>query len=166
MSSLPYRRQIVLLLSLCLLATVAQAKSVSKLESLGGDTFAITRTATNGFDRDVQQFIADAKDDAAKYCADNGKVMKLVSTTSERPFFGNGFSSAKVVFKALPAGDPALTAAEPVIVAGAPAVAGALPTQAGDLYTEILKLDDLRKRGLLTDKEFEQQKKKLLKKSN
>ena len=42
---------------------------------------------------------------------------------------------------------------------------GVLPTYAGDLYTEILKLDDLRKRGLLTDKEFEQQKKKLLKKS-
>lgn len=33
---------------------------------------------------------------------------------------------------------------------------------AKDLYTEILKLDELRKRGLLTDAEFEAQKKKLL----
>ena len=40
-----------------------------------------------------------------------------------------------------------------------------LPTYSGDFYSELLKLDDLRKRGLLTDKEFEQQKKKLLKKS-
>ena len=40
-----------------------------------------------------------------------------------------------------------------------------MPTYAGDLYAELLKLDDLRKRGLLTDKEFEQEKKKLLKRS-
>ena len=31
-----------------------------------------------------------------------------------------------------------------------------------DLYQELMKLDDLRKRGLLTDAEFEQQKQKLL----
>lgn len=33
---------------------------------------------------------------------------------------------------------------------------------APDLYTELLKLEDLRKRGLLTDVEFDQQKAKLL----
>ena len=32
----------------------------------------------------------------------------------------------------------------------------------GDLYKELLKLDDLRKRGILSDAEFEQEKKKLL----
>ena len=31
-----------------------------------------------------------------------------------------------------------------------------------DLYTEIMKLDDLRKKGLITDAEFEAQKQKLL----
>ena len=31
-----------------------------------------------------------------------------------------------------------------------------------DLYTELLNLDDLRKKGILTDEEFEAQKKKLL----
>lgn len=31
-----------------------------------------------------------------------------------------------------------------------------------DLYTEITKLDDLRKKGLLTDAEFETQKQRLL----
>jgi hypothetical protein len=31
-----------------------------------------------------------------------------------------------------------------------------------DLYTELMKLDDLRKRGILTDEEFEAQKAKLL----
>lgn len=31
-----------------------------------------------------------------------------------------------------------------------------------DVYSELIKLDDLRKRGILTDAEFEVQKKKLL----
>ena len=31
-----------------------------------------------------------------------------------------------------------------------------------DMYAELLKLDDLRKRGILTDTEFDAQKKKLL----
>ena len=32
----------------------------------------------------------------------------------------------------------------------------------GDLYTELMKLDDLRKKGILTEEEFEAEKKKLL----
>lgn len=41
---------------------------------------------------------------------------------------------------------------------GAPSPAATKP----DLYTELMKLDDLRKRGLLSDQEFEAQKAKLL----
>ena len=145
------------------------AASVSKMESMGDNTFAITRTATSGFDRDVRKFRQEAEQDAQKYCTSQGKVMKVVAVTSDRPHFGGGFASAKIVFQALAAGDPALTAVTPAPAASegqsVAAPAGVLPTYAGDLYSEILKLDDLRKRGLLTDKEFEQQKKKLLKKS-
>ena len=35
-------------------------------------------------------------------------------------------------------------------------------TKPKDTYTELIKLDDLHKRGILTDAEFEAQKKKLL----
>jgi len=148
--------------------------SVSKREAMGDNTYAITRIATTGFDRDVAKFRQEAEQDAAKFCASEDKVLKIIAVSTDRPHFGGGFASAKVVFKALPAGDPALTAAEPTPASASPgatpapnvaAPAGTLPTYAGDLYTEILKLDDLRKRGLITDKEFEQQKKKLLKKS-
>ena len=31
-----------------------------------------------------------------------------------------------------------------------------------DVYTELIKLDDLRKKGIITEEEFEAQKKKLL----
>jgi hypothetical protein len=36
---------------------------------------------------------------------------------------------------------------------------------AGDLYTELIKLDDLRKRGILTEEEFQAEKKKVLNRS-
>jgi hypothetical protein len=36
------------------------------------------------------------------------------------------------------------------------------PEKKKDIYAELIKLDDLRKRGIITDAEFEAQKKKLL----
>lgn len=170
MRSLPLTRLISASVLFLAASVTIWAASESKLESLGDNTFAITRTATSGFDRNVAKFRQEAEQDAAKYCADHRKVMKVLAVSSDRPHFGGGFASAKLVFKALDAGDPDLTASPKPApgVSGAQSVAeptGVLPTYAGDLYTEILKLDDLRKRGLLTDKEFEQQKKKLLKKS-
>lgn len=58
----------------------------------------------------------------------------------------------------------------PVLPAAPPAAAPAAvlidveATPPKDLYAELLKLDELRQKGLLTDEEFEVQKKKLLQK--
>jgi hypothetical protein len=169
MRSLPLTRLLPVSALFLALSLCAWADSTTKMESMGDNTYAITRTATSGFDRDVRKFRQEAEQDAAKYCASQSKVMKIVTATSNRPHFGGGLASARIVFQALDAGDPALKPVESTPSAGAAqavaAPAGMLPTYSGDLYAEILKLDDLRKRGLLTDKEFEQQKKKLLKKS-
>ncbi len=162
------------LASLCLLAAAVtvSANSKSKIDDLGGNTYAVTREATTAFDRDVEKFKSEVQTDATKFCAEKGKTMKIVAMTTDRPHIGGGFTYAKLTFKALDANDPELTAPAPAPAAApVPAAAGGvtapttLPTYPGDLYTEILKLDDLRKRGLLTDKEFEQEKKKLLKRS-
>ena len=170
MKMLPLIRPLAFTLWL-LIGSTASGASTSKLESLNENTFAITRTATTGFDRDADKFKREAQEDAAKYCAAQGKVMKVVAITADRPHIGGGYTSAKIVFQALEAGDPLLTAPVPATNAASslgpnlgPAP-GPLPTYAGDLYAELLKLDDLRKRGLLTDKEFESEKKKLLKRS-
>ncbi|MDV0437521.1 SHOCT domain-containing protein [Xanthomonas sacchari] len=50
------------------------------------------------------------------------------------------------------------SATSPAATGDAPRALGAQP----DLYAELLKLDDLRKKGLLTDAEFQAQKAKLL----
>jgi len=160
-----------LALPLGLLAVTCRADPNPEIVSLGHDTYALTRWANNGFTRNTEKLQSQALEDAAAYCAKLHKELKIVSTTTARPFVPlTGFASAKVVFKALDANDPELHAPVAASAPGAatPVVAeNAAPRTTTDaLYSDLMKLDDLRKRGLLTEEEFQAQKKKLLEKSN
>jgi len=160
-----------LALPLGLLAVTCRADPNPEIVSLGHDTYALTRWANNGFTRNTEKLQSQALEDAAAYCARLHKELKIVSTTTARPLIPlTGFASAKVVFKALDANDPELHAPVAASAPGAatPVVAeNAAPRTTTDaLYNDLMKLDDLRKRGLLTEEEFQAQKKKLLEKSN
>lgn len=160
-----------LALPLGLLAVTCRADPNPEIVSLGHDTYALTRWANNGFTRNTEKLQSQALEDAAAYCAKLHKELKIVSTTTARPLIPlTGFASAKVVFKALDANDPELHAPVAASAPGAatPVVAeNAAPRTTTDaLYNDLMKLDDLRKRGLLTEEEFQAQKKKLLEKSN
>lgn len=153
----------------CLFAALvgsASAETIAKLTSLGDNTYAAVREAKTAFNRDTNALKAAALEDAKTYCAEHKKELKVISTAIEKPWFSTGFASAKVIFMALEPGDPELSRQpEPIAAALPPSSATYTQTPTGDLYTDLLKLDDLRKRGLLTDKEFEHEKKKLLKRS-
>jgi hypothetical protein len=131
---------------------------------MGDNTWSITREASSAFHRDLDKLKQDATDAATKFCADQGKQMRLISLTGNLPMFAMGYAKAKIVFKALNPGDPELTA--PLVVPGAPAQVVYAPAErrltTDELYTELVKLDDLRKKGILTEAE----KKKLLSRSN
>jgi len=151
----------------CMCVTLIGCASAShddapKVVELGNDTYSITCEAKNAFHRDTEKLKADASAAAAGYCAAQGKQMKLVSLTSDLPMFSTGYAKAKIVFKALNAGDPGLLASENTTAVAAPAERS-LTTD--DLYNELLKLDDLRKKGILTDEEFQSEKKKVLNRS-
>jgi hypothetical protein len=140
----------------------------SEVVSLGGNTYSVTRKATTAFARDTDQMTAKAKEDAAHYCAAQGKQLKILDVVVNKPFYSTGYASAKVVFKAVNPGEANL-ASEPVSAAvGADRVAveTSQKTSTDDLYAELTKLDDLRKKGILTDEEFQAQKKKILSHSN
>ena len=129
---------------------------------MGNNTFSITRTATNGFNRDVDKLSTEAQDAAAKYCADQGKQLKVVDLTSKKPLFSTGYASAKIVFQALTTDE--IAQAQAAATAGTPA--GFVRTISTDeLVSELTKLDDLRKKGILTDDEFQAEKKKILARS-
>ena len=181
-------------LGLAICAALAGCASTANVVSMGNNTYTATRVAPNAFSRDTAALTARAKEDAARFCAAQGKQMKVVDVIEEKPFFSTGYAKSKVVFKTVAAGDtgpaaepapaaaveaptPAAVAESPAPVAAgesaAPAVAPASPapvavsgtTPTDSLYNELLKLDDLRKRGILTEEEFQAEKKKILSRS-
>ena len=160
-----------LALPLGLLAVTGRADPNPEIVSLGHDTYALTRWAETGFARNTEKLKARALEDAEAYCAKLHKEPKIVSTTAARPLVPlTGFAHAKIVFRALDANDPELHAPAPApdSAAAAPvAVENAAPRSETDaLYRDLMQLDELRKRGLITEKEFQVKRKKLVDKSN
>jgi hypothetical protein len=161
---------------LCLASSAFASTPAPTPVSLGNNTYSITCEAPNAFHRDLDKLKSDATDLANQFCAEQGKQMKLLSLTGKVPMFATGYAHAKIVFKALNAGDPELAMAVspegtlivPVVpMVAAPAVQAAPPRLTTDeLYNELVKLDDLRKKGILSDDEFQAEKKKLLSRSN
>jgi len=164
----------MLSVTLLCLAPAAYASPPPAPVSMGDNTYSITREAGSAFNRDIEKLKEDATDAANKFCADQGKQMKLISLTGKVPMFATGYAKAKIVFKALSPGDPELTSVP--AAPGAPASyapsapASYAPVEkhltTDDLYAQLVKLDDLRKKGILTDDEFQAEKKKLLSRSN
>jgi hypothetical protein len=159
-------------------------KNSVHVDSTGPDTYTLTEVPGTGFERDTQALKDKAQAEAQKYCDSHGKILKVISLEAKKPLYLTGYVTATIVFEALPPGDPRLTqapayAATPMGgnqaasnsyayatpgAAAAPAPANS-PEISGDLYTQLLKLDDLRKKGILTQEEFDEQKKKILARS-
>jgi len=74
-----------LALPLGLLAATGRAQPNPEIVSLGHDTYALTRSATNGFTRKTDKLQAQALEDAAAYCARLHKELKVVSTSTVVP---------------------------------------------------------------------------------
>ena len=149
-----------------LMGCTSPTKVAPEVVPMGNNTFAITCSAENGFTRDTEVLKNQAQRAAADYCAGKGKQLKVVSLTDEKPLVTTGFVKAKIVFKALDANDPELSGA--MRAAPAPAASPGVaepPAPPVDVYTEVMKLDELRKKGLLTDEEFQSEKQKVLRRS-
>jgi hypothetical protein len=133
---------------------------------VGDNTFSITETGKTAFARDTDKMRADVQEQATSYCVAQGKQLKVLELTSEKPFFSTGYASAKIVFKAVAPGEvePAPSMAATSNPAGSSATMER-PTATGDLYTDLMKLDELHRKGILTDKEFKAEKKKVLARS-
>jgi Short C-terminal domain len=160
------------------------------LTQLSADTYRISRVDGVGRYPDAEAMKAAVAEEASAYARGQGKVAVPISTHQETMRAGH-LSTVEYVFRLAAPGEPAATAAPqgPAIASvasAAPAVAAAaaepeakaaeIPVaapapQAGptstpeakpDLYNELIMLDDLRKRGILTDAEFQALKTKLL----
>lgn len=162
------------------LLALGGCKSATHVTETGPDTYSITYVPNSGMERNTDFIEGEAKDAAQKYCDEHGKTLKILSLTHKKPLILTGYVTATIEFQALNPGDPRLNEPVAPVAASAPSMgyaqggaqaapqasgapAPAVSTQiTGDMYTQLLKLDDLRKRGILTQEEFDAEKKKIL----
>jgi len=171
----PLLRVFAMIALLCSVSAVRAADEAGvRIVDLGDNTYTSTYEAPTTFSRDVDKLVEEAKRGAAAFCAAKGRELKVVSITVEKPWMTVGIPKAEVVFKALERGDPALSEPEPAVVVrkgvkgkkeSDRAVATTAAASNDDLYRALLNLDDLRKKGILTEEEFQAEKKKVLARS-
>lgn len=144
-------------LGLMLLGLVqAQASEVSAITPAADDTYKVTVKATHKFTRNTDKLKERALQVAEEFCAKQGRQLKVVHVDESKSMYLMGdFAQVTLTFKPVAAAAQAPTAAP--LAASTPK-----PLTTDELGTELTKLDELRKKGLLTDAEFDALKQKLL----
>ena len=140
---------------------------------LSPDTYLLSREAHGGIFASASAMKADVINEANAFAESQGKVAIPISA-KEKPM-GNGpaqWASFEYQFRVVDKNDPevrrtSLVPRADVVIEKTENISGNIRTvdeskKPTDMYTELVKLDDLRKKGIITDAEFEAQKKKIL----
>jgi uncharacterized protein YcfL len=156
-------------------ALLLSACSNPEIVKLSPDTYMLSRQDRGGIFGNASALKAGVIRDADAFAESQGKVAIPISS-NESPMWPGHFASFDYQFRVVDKNDPearrtSLTPRPNIVVEKDEKVSADIKTtdqstKQADLYTEIMKLDDLRKKGLLTDAQFEAQKQKLLDKSN
>lgn len=124
------------------------------------DTYRLARDDHAGVFGNRHSLAAGVIRDANAFAESKGKVAIPVSQTDKPVGVLGDWASYEYVFKLVDKDDPA--AKERAFTSSTHTVIELAKPEKPDLYSELLKLDDLRRKGLITDAEFEAQKQKLL----
>lgn len=165
---------------ICHILAMFSALALSSSASLAGpkfddvvqvapDTYQISRIDHGGIFGNAGKMKTRVMKEAQEFAESKGKVAVVQSIREEPLVVGRSFASIEYTFYVL---DQADTDAKRAHLTREPDqvtqehvkidIKQDQPTPKTDVYTELLKLDDLRKRGIITEAEFEQQKHKLL----
>lgn len=161
------RTQAILLSVLTLTAC-----AVADIVPMGTDTYMISQTSAGGMFTNMGTLKSEVIQRANAFAESKGKVAIPVAAQETLAAPGR-MPNYEYQFRLVNKNDPRAAGASlvktPDVVienrSQAPNVVvntGGDGTKSQDLYAELLKLDDLRKRGIITESEFESLKKKLL----
>src|SRR5262249_46939356 len=143
---------------------LAGCASNSGVVPIGQDTFMVSRQAATGFSGSGT-LKAEAFQEANQYCSKLGKSLQVINThETSPPYILANFPKAEIQFMCLDAKDPELNRpklkkeADTVIEIKQDMRTKDESGKPKDVYTELIKLDDLRKKGIISEAEFEVQK--------
>lgn len=136
---------------------------------MGNDTYMISQTSAGGIFRSMSSLKTSVIERANAFAASKGKVAVPVAG-KEAPAYPGHMPSFEYQFRLVDKSDPraeggALLPRPDMVVEmhqSASGPQGNASSKTTDVYTELLKLEDLRKRGIISDSEFEAQKQKVL----
>lgn len=135
---------------------------------LSADTYLISQISKAGIFASMSKLKSRVIAQANTFAERQGKIAVALSL-QEFPAGGPGqWPRVEYQFRVVSADDPeaqrgALAPRADVVIDSNQKISvDVKSSEKPDLYAELVKLDDLRKRGILTDAEFEAQKKKLL----
>ena len=136
---------------------------------ISSDTYLIVRDDQDGAYGGLPKLKAEVTADADAFAAARGKVAVPVSTNENNP--GN-WAHYEYQFRLVDKDSPEAQSASPepradVVVETDEKPVNSVPDADEtkvyvDIYTELLKLDELREKGILTQAEFDAEKKELL----
>jgi hypothetical protein len=143
------RKVIVFLISTTVAALVVACAPPAAFTQVSEDTYLIKRSDKAGIFGNAIEMREDVIREANEFAESKGKIAEKV-VLSETPVGFGRFATVEYTFRLVDK-QPAARDSE-----------NGAPEPNKDIYTELMKLDDLRERGLLTDEEFQAQKRKLL----
>ncbi len=160
-------------LALCFIVAALNGCANPGIVKLSPDTYMLWREAHGGIFASASALKAGVIKDANAFAEAQGKV--AIPISSKEVPMGNGpaqWASFEYQFRVVDKNDPevrrtSLMPRPDVVIEktekiNADVKVKGQSNRAKDVYGELLKLDDLRKRGILTEAEFELQKRKLL----
>jgi hypothetical protein len=160
-------------LAFCLSIATLSGCANPGIVKLSPDTYMLSREAHGGIFASTSALKAGVISDANTFAESQGMVAIPLSS-KEKPM-GNGpaqWASFEYQFRVVDKNDPevrrtSLMPRADMVIEKTEKITADVKTQdqidrPKDVYTELIKLDDLRKRGILTEAEFEVQKRKLL----
>jgi hypothetical protein len=155
-----------------MLAGALTACAPAEIIPIGTDSYMIAQTSAGGVFKAMSSLKADVMQRANAFADSKGKVAIPIASKESPAIPGQRMPSFEYQFRLVDKNDPraaggglvprADVVIENKLVAPLDANRNAA-VQRKDMYVELMKLDDLRKKGILSDAEFQAQKERLLK---
>ena len=156
----------IILASLLFAALVVGCAS-SGVVPIGQDTFMISKQSSTGY-HSAGSVKAEIFTEANAYCLGQGKSLQPVSDSGVDGVPGRSFANAELIFRCLMSGDsglsrPTRTPVANVRIEQVNKIQESPSRPQEDTYTQLLKLKSLLDSKVITQEEFDEQKRRILK---
>jgi hypothetical protein len=166
-------KKTLVLVTLLMFTLSSWGYAANDIVQISPHTYMISREDHGGIFGNAAKMKAKVIKDANKFAESQGKIAVCISS-KEKPMgnYPGAWATFEYQFRVVDKNDPeaqrtSLVPRPDVVIDKTEKISADIHSKdmtekQPDLYTELVKLDDLRKKGLLNDAEFEAQKQKLL----